>query len=447
MKSVRHFEPLTFEDVAEVLHVEQPKGVIVHYGGQTPLNLADELKQSGAPIIGTSPDAIDLAEDRERFKQLVDKLGLRQPPNKTAINLEQATTAAEEIGYPLVVRPSYVLGGRAMEIVYTPEGLDTYMKQDIPFSADAPLLLDLFLDNATEVDVDAICDGKHVYIGGIMEHIEQAGIHSGDSSCSLPPYSLSAEIQAEIEAQMKSLVLALGVVGLCNAQFAIQGSDIYIIEVNPRASRTVPFVSKATGVPLARIAARCMAGVTLEEQDCVKQVIPSHTAVKESVFPFIKFPGVDPLLGPEMKSTGEVMGSGHNFAEAFAKSSLAAGMQLPSGGCALFSVRDEDKQYAAELAKELHAAGFSIVATGGTQRVIAAAGIPCQATNKVKQGRPHVVDMIKNDEISLIINTTDGKQAISDSYLIRRQALNRKVAYATTMAAGFSLKELHEKLA
>ena len=453
-----YFEPLTFEDVSEVLHLENPMGVIVHYGGQTPLNLANVLKQSGAPIIGTSPDAIDLAEDRERFKQLVDQLGLKQPPNQTAVNLEEALQAARSIGFPLVVRPSYVLGGRAMEIVYSSEELTSYMGRNIPVSKDAPLLLDRFLDDATEVDVDAISDGKQVYIGGIMEHIEQAGVHSGDSSCSLPPYSLSSEVQAALAGQMQSLALALGVVGLCNAQFAIQGDEIYIIEVNPRASRTVPFVSKATGVPMAKIAARCMAGSTLAEQGCVDPVTPRYYAVKESVFPFVKFPGVDPLLGPEMKSTGEVMGSGHSFAEAFAKSSLAAGMQLPNSGKALLSVRDADKQKAVKLAELIHQAGFSLVATGGTQRAIAAAGVPCESINKVRQGRPHVVDMIKNDEISLIINTTDGRRAIADSYLIRREALNHKIAYATTLAAGaaivealqedavkhiFSLQELH----
>ncbi len=457
-----YFEPLTFEDVTEVLHVENPKGVIVHYGGQTPLNLAKALKQHGAPIIGTSPEAIDLAEDRESFKQLVDKLGLKQPPNKTATNLEQALDAAESIGFPLVVRPSYVLGGRAMEIVYSNDELRRYMAQNISVSVDAPLLLDRFLDDATEVDVDAIGDGTQVYISGIMEHIEQAGVHSGDSGCSLPPYSLSEAIQSQLAEQMTSLVMALGVVGLCNAQFAIQGEEIYIIEVNPRASRTVPFVSKATGVPLARIAARCMTGSSLVELGYTETVRPKYHAVKESVFPFMKFPGVDPLLGPEMKSTGEVMGSGHNFAEAFAKSSLAAGMQLPTSGCAFMSVRDADKARAVELARLIHEAGFLLVATSGTQRAIAAAGVPCELVNKVKQGRPHIVDMIKNDEISLIINTTDGRQAIADSFLIRRETLNRKVAYSTTMAAGaaivaalkedavkniFSLQELHEDLA
>ena len=456
-----YFEPLTLEDVIEVLNKENPQGVIVQYGGQTPLNLANDLKANGAPIIGTSPEAIDLAEDREHFKQLVDKVGVKQPANKTATNLEEAVAAAEQIGFPLVVRPSYVLGGRAMEIVYSIDELQRYMGQNIPVSNDAPLLLDCFLDDAIEVDVDAICDGKEVYIGGIMEHIEQAGVHSGDSGCALPPYSLSPEVQAELELQMKRLALELGVLGLCNAQFAVQGDDIYIIEVNPRASRTVPFVSKATGVPLARIAARCMAGISLAEQGCHKLVKSKYHAVKESVFPFVKFPGVDPLLGPEMKSTGEVMGSGHTFAEAFAKSSLAAGMQLPSDGCAFFSVRDADKPRAVELARLIHEAGFTLVATGRTQAAIDSAGIPCKLINKVKQGRPHIVDMIKNNEISLIINTVDGRRAVADSFLIRREALNHKVAYATTIAAGaaitealkedaikniFSLQEIHEEL-
>jgi len=413
-----YFEPLTLEDVLEVLHVENPKGVIVHYGGQTPLNLANELMANGAPIIGTSPEAIDLAEDRERFKQLVDKVGVKQPPNRTAVNLEQALVAAEAIGFPLVVRPSYVLGGRAMEIVYSKEELQLYMGQNIPVSNDAPLLLDRFLDDATEVDIDAISDGKQVYIGGIMEHIEQAGVHSGDSGCSLPPYSLSPEVQARLEAQMTSLVLELGVVGLCNAQFAIQGEEIYIIEVNPRASRTVPFVSKATGVPLARIGARCMAGSTLEEQGCTDPVRPKYHAVKESVFPFMKFPGVDPLLGPEMKSTGEVMGSGHNFAEAFAKSSLAAGMQLPTSGCVFFSVRDADKQRVVELAKLIYAAGFRLVATNGTQRVIDAAGMPCDSINKVMAAGAAITEALQENAMKNIfslkeLHTTTGHEEMA----------------------------------
>jgi carbamoyl-phosphate synthase large subunit len=456
-----YFEPLTFEDVSEVLRVENPAGVIVQYGGQTPLKLADQLWQSGAPVIGTSPDAIDLAEDRERFKQLVDRVGLKQPPNQTATTLDEALVAAAGIGYPLVVRPSYVLGGRAMEIVYSDDELKRYIETAVAVSNDSPVLLDRFLDDAIEVDVDAICDGKEVMIGGIMEHIEQAGVHSGDSGCSLPPYSLSQQVQNELRRQMSTLALELGVVGLVNAQFAIQGDEIYIIEVNPRASRTVPFVSKATGVPLASVAARCMAGKSLAEQGCTSTVDLKHYAVKESVFPFVKFPGVDPLLGPEMKSTGEVMGSGRTFAEAFGKSSLAAGMRLPDSGVALLSVRDADKKHIPELAAMLHQAGFSMVATAGTHAEVVAAGFPCELVNKVKQGRPHVVDQIKNDEISLIINTTDGRQAISDSFLIRREALNHKIAYATTIAAGkaicaalkespynkiYNLQELHEEL-
>ncbi len=459
-----YFEPLTFEDVSEILHVENPKGVIVQYGGQTPLKLADQLWRNGAPVIGTSPDAIDLAEDRERFKQLIEKIGLRQPPNLTANTEDQALEAAEKIGYPLVVRPSYVLGGRAMEIVFSDDELRRYMATAVSVSNDSPVLLDRFLDDAIEVDVDAICDGRQVVIGGIMEHIEQAGVHSGDSGCSLPPYTLSEEKQQQLTEQMTSMALALGVVGLCNAQFAIKGDDIYVIEVNPRASRTVPFVSKATGVPLAAIAARCMAGVSLEQQGINGPVTSSFFAVKESVFPFNKFPGVDPLLGPEMKSTGEVMGSGRSFAEAFGKSSLAAGMPLPSTGAVLLSVRDADKARAVELATTIHEAGFTLFATGGTQRAIADSGIPCHLVNKVKQGRPHVVDMIKNDALTLIINTTDGKQAISDSFLIRREALNHRIAYATTIAAGaaiatavstasngavnnvYSLEEIHEEI-
>ncbi len=454
-----YFEPLTFEDVSEILHRENPHGVIVQYGGQTPLKLADKLMRNGAPIIGTSPEAIDLAEDRERFKQVVDKCGLLQPPNQTANTEAEALQAASVIGYPLVVRPSYVLGGRAMEIVYSDKELLNYMHTAVSVSNDSPVLLDRFLDDAIEVDVDAICDGTSVTVCGIMEHIEQAGVHSGDSGCSLPPYSLSPEIQARLTSQMSQLALALGVVGLSNAQFAVKGDDIYIIEVNPRASRTVPFVSKATGVPLAAVAARCMAGATLEELGYLDPVVPKYFAVKESVFPFNKFPGVDPLLGPEMKSTGEVMGSGRTFAEAFSKSSLAAGMPLPDKGVAFLSVRDADKKRAVELAGILHRAGFELLATGGTQRAITAAAVPCEIVNKVKQGRPHIVDMIKNDALSLIINTTDGRSAIADSFMIRREALNHKIAYATTVAAGaaicaalsedpintiYSLQELHE---
>ena len=459
-----YFEPLTLEDVLEILHKENPKGVIVQYGGQTPLKLARALEAAGAPIIGTSPDSIDLAEDRERFQQMIDKLGLKQPPNRTATSVEQAVVLAAEIGYPLVVRPSYVLGGRGMEIVHEEADLRRYMIGAVQVSNDAPVLLDRFLDDAVEVDVDAICDGRQVLIGGIMEHIEQAGVHSGDSACSLPPYTLAQATQNRLREQVRKMALELGVVGLMNTQFAIQSDgeaeDIFVLEVNPRASRTVPFVSKATGVPLARVAARCMAGRTLAEQGVVEEAIPRIYAVKESVFPFIKFPGVDPLLGPEMKSTGEVMGVGESFGEAFTKSLLAAGTKLPKSGRALISVRGRDKSGAVRIAKSLAAAGFTLVATEGTRLAIEEAGIPCKHANKVKEGRPHIVDMLKNAEIDLIINTTEGKTAIADSYAIRREALNQKIAYTTTIAGGeaicmalghsvvdavYRLQDLHEE--
>jgi len=457
-----YFEPLTLEDVLEILHKENPKGLIVQYGGQTPLKLAEELEAAGAPIIGTSPDSIDLAEDRERFQQLIEKLGLRQPPNRTARDPETAVTQAKEIGYPLVVRPSYVLGGRAMEIVHNEEDLRRYMREAVSVSNDSPVLLDCFLDDAVEVDIDAICDGKDVLIGGVMEHIEQAGVHSGDSACSLPPYTLSAAVQDRMRVQMKEMGLALGVKGLMNAQFAIQGDKIFILEVNPRASRTVPFVSKATGVALAKVAARCMMGVSLAEQGHTQEIIPNYFSVKEAVFPFVKFPGVDPLLGPEMKSTGEVMGVGRSFGEAFYKSQLGAGTQLPSSGQALISVRDRDKSAAIEIARDLKKLGFELVATRGTARQIEAEGIACAEVKKVKEGRPHIVDLIKNGGVSLIINTTEGKSAISDSFTIRRAALSSKVAYTTTLAGGkaiclaianadntevSSLQELHKGMA
>ncbi len=429
-----YFEPLTLEDVLEIIHVEQPKGVIVQYGGQTPLKLARDLEKAGAPIIGTSPDSIDLAEDRERFQQMIDKLGLRQPPNRTARDPEQAVVLAGEIGYPLVVRPSYVLGGRAMEIVYSEEDLRRYMREAVKVSNDSPVLLDRFLDDAIEVDVDAICDGQRVLIGGIMEHIEQAGVHSGDSACSLPPYTLSPALQNRLREQTAQMARELNVVGLMNVQFAIQGDAIYVLEVNPRASRTVPFVSKACGLPLAKIAARCMAGRSLAEQSATEERIPDYYSVKEAVFPFNKFPNVDPLLGPEMKSTGEVMGVGASFGEAFAKATLGGGMSLPGSGRALISVRDADKVGAVQVARELVELGFELVATGGTCKAIQEAGLECLRVNKVKEGRPHVVDMIKNDEVDLIINTTEGKQAIADSSQIRREVLHRKVSYTTTLA-------------
>ncbi len=431
-----YFEPLTLEDVLEIIDKEKPKGVIVQYGGQTPLKLARDLEAAGAPIIGTTPDSIDLAEDRERFQQLIMRLGLLQPPNRTARSSEAAVKLAEEIGYPLVVRPSYVLGGRAMEVVHNQDDLQSYMNAAVSVSNDSPVLLDHFLDDAVEVDVDAVCDGARVLIGGIMEHIEQAGVHSGDSACSLPAYSLSAEIQAQLRDQMRAMAGALHVVGLMNAQFAIQDDRIYVLEVNPRASRTVPFVSKATGYQLAKIAARCMVGKSLAAQGVTRERIPRYFSVKEAVFPFIKFPGVDPLLGPEMKSTGEVMGVGASFGEAFAKAQIAAGADLPRAGRVFISVRKVDREPAVQIAAELVRQGYRLVATRGTAGAIQEAGIPCAVVNKVLEGRPHIVDMIKNDQIDLIINTTEGKQAIADSYTIRGAALQHKVPYSTTIAHG-----------
>ncbi len=429
-----YFEPLTLEDVLEVVYKENPKGIIVQYGGQTPLKLAQDLEAAGAPIIGTSPDSIDLAEDRERFQQLVEREGLMQPPNRTATDPEQAVNLAAEIGYPLVVRPSYVLGGRAMEIVHDEDDLQRYMREAVKVSNESPVLLDRFLDDAIEVDIDAICDGEEVLIGGIMEHIEQAGVHSGDSACSLPPYTLSNAVQDRMRDQIRRLAHALKVVGLMNTQFAIKDDDIYLLEVNPRASRTVPFVSKATGRPLAKIAARCMAGRSLRDQDIEGEIIPRHYYVKEAVFPFVKFPGVDTLLGPEMKSTGEVMGVGRTFGEAYAKSMEGGSVVLPRAGKALLSVREADRQRAVKVAKQLAELGFGIAATRGTCRSISEAGIECSVVNKVKEGRPHIVDMIKNDDFSLIINTTEGKQAIVDSASIRRTALQHKVSYTTTIS-------------
>jgi len=429
-----YFEPLTLEDVLEILHVEQPKGVIVQFGGQTPLKLARDLEANGAPIIGTTPDCIDLAEDRERFQKLIEELGLRQPPNRTARDPEQAVLLAREIGYPLVVRPSYVLGGRAMEIVYQEEDLRRYMRDAVQVSNDSPVLLDRFLDDAVEVDVDALADGEQVLIGGIMEHIEQAGVHSGDSACSLPPYTLSRDLQDRMRDQIQRLARGLKVVGLMNTQFAIQGDDIYVLEVNPRASRTVPFVSKATGLQLAKIAARCMVGKTLAAQGVTRERIPGYFSVKEAVFPFTKFPGVDPLLGPEMKSTGEVMGVGRSFGEAFAKAQLGAGVWLPRTGRVFISVRDVEKKRAIDVARDLIALGFEVLATRGTAAVLEAAGVSCVRVNKFTEGRPNIVDMIKNDEVGFIVNTIEGKQAIADSYEIRRAALHHKVSYTTTLA-------------
>jgi carbamoyl-phosphate synthase large subunit len=457
-----YFEPLTLEDVLEVIAREKPEGVIVQFGGQTPLKLSRALEAAGAPIIGTSPDSIDVAEDRERFQQLVRRLGLKQPANATARTEEQAVLLAREVGYPLVVRPSYVLGGRAMDIVFNEEDLRAYMGRAVQVSNDSPVLLDRFLDVAIEVDVDAVCDGEDVLIGGIMEHVEQAGVHSGDSSCSLPPNSLSVQLQDELRAQTRKLALALNVVGLMNVQFAIQNGAVHVLEVNPRASRTVPFVSKATGVPIAKIAARVMTGEKLRELGALIERVPPYFSVKEAVFPFLKFPEADPILGPEMKSTGEVMGTGRTFGEAYAKSQSASGVILPRQGCCLISVRERDKDGAVPLARRLMAHGFTIVATSGTARVLEAAGIECRRVNKVREGRPHIVDMIKNDEIDLIVNTTEGKQAILESNSIRREAVHRRVTYYTTLAAALAtcealdhldevdvnrLQDLHEQVA
>jgi len=462
-----YFEPLTLEDVLEIVELEQPKGVIVQYGGQTPLKLAQALEANGVPVIGTSPDSIDLAEDRERFQKLVDTLGLLQPANRTARNADEALALAREIGYPLVVRPSYVLGGRAMEVVYTDADLSRYIRDAVKVSNDSPVLLDRFLDHAVEVDVDVIADKDgNVLIGGVMEHIEEAGVHSGDSSCSLPPYSLSPDTQDRLRDQVRALAKALNVIGLMNTQFAIQteanGSDtIFLLEVNPRASRTVPFVSKATGLALAKIAARCMAGKTLAEQGATEEVIPDYYSVKEAIFPFAKFQGVDPILGPEMRSTGEVMGVGRNFGAAFARAQEAAGIKAPPQGKAFVSVRDPDKQRVLAVAQELLRRGFGLVATRGTAAWLESNGLACEVVNKVIEGRPHVVDLIKNGEITYIVNTTEGKQAIADSFSIRREALQHRVTYSTTIAGArallhsldyrdsgpvWALQELHKEL-
>ncbi len=467
-----YFEPLTLEDVLEIVDKEKPLGVIVQYGGQTPLKLALDLEANGVPIIGTSPDMIDAAEDRERFQQLLHKLGLRQPPNATARTEPDALAKAASLGYPLVVRPSYVLGGRAMEVVHEQRDLERYMREAVKVSHDSPVLLDRFLNDAIECDVDAICDGKRVFIGGVMEHIEQAGVHSGDSACSLPPYYLSAATVTELKRQTTAMAHALNVVGLMNVQFAIQQLPdaqgvvqdvIFVLEVNPRASRTVPFVSKATGVQLAKVAARCMVGQSLDAQGIGAEVIPPYFSVKEAVFPFVKFPGVDTILGPEMKSTGEVMGSAKTFGEAFVKSQIAAGTKLPRSGKAFISVKPNDKPRAVEIARGLHALGFELIATKGTAAAIVAADLPCQVVNKVTEGRPHIVDMIKNDEIALVINTVEERRnAIADSGQIRTSALAARVTTITTIAGAeatvegmqylddlgvISLQELHRQLA
>ena len=436
-----YFEPLTFEDVIEIAELEKPAGVIVQFGGQTPLNLVKRLEQAGVPVIGTAPDAIDRAEDRERFQKLIQKLKLKQPSNCTVRSVEQSIEEANKISYPLVVRPSYVLGGRAMEIVYNEEELRRYMHEAVLVSNESPVLLDYFLSSAIEIDVDIVSDGKQVVVGAIMQHIEQAGIHSGDSACSLPPYNLPDKIIDEIRDQVSRLAIELGVVGLMNTQLAYQDDEIYIIEVNPRASRTVPFVSKCIGRSLAKIAARCMIGKTLEEQGFTEEIIPRTFAVKEAVFPFNKFPGVDPILGPEMKSTGEVMGVGTTFAEAYAKAQMGAGDVIETSGNAFVSVRDRDKPDVVEVAEKLHTLGYSLVATHGTAKVIGDAGLPVTGVNKVLEGRPHIVDMLKNDEIQVVFNTTEGKQAISDSSTIRRTALRHDVYCTTTIAGALAVCE------
>jgi carbamoyl-phosphate synthase large subunit len=430
-----YFEPLTLEDVLEIVDKEKPEGVIVQFGGQTPLKLARDLEAAGVPIIGTSPDSIDRAEDRERFQQMIHELGLLQPPNRTARTEDDALAAAKEIGYPVVVRPSYVLGGRAMEIVHAETDLRRYMREAVKVSNDSPVLIDRFLNDAIEVDVDAVCDGKDVLIGGIMEHIEQAGVHSGDSACSLPPFSLSTALQDELRRQTVVMAMGLNVVGLMNVQFAIQGDKVFVLEVNPRASRTVPYVSKAIGVPLAKVAARCMVGQSLVKQGATKEVIPPYYSVKEAVFPFIKFPGVDTILGPEMKSTGEVMGVGQTFAEAFVKSQLAAGVRLPRGGKVFLSVRNEDKERLVDIARDLVDLGFSLVATRGTAATLEKAGLKVQPVNKVQEGRPHIVDMLKNREVSLIVNTVEeDRRSVQDSWSIRNSALQNRITYYTTLA-------------
>ncbi|WP_089137583.1 carbamoyl-phosphate synthase large subunit [Vibrio rumoiensis] len=440
-----YFEPVTLEDVLEIVRIEKPKGVIVQYGGQTPLKLARALEAAGVPIIGTSPDAIDRAEDRERFQTAVDRLGLLQPENATVTTMEQAIEKSREIGYPLVVRPSYVLGGRAMEIVYDEQDLRRYFNEAVSVSNESPVLLDLFLDDAVEVDVDAICDGEQVVIGGIMEHIEQAGVHSGDSACSLPAYTLSKEIQDVMREQVEKLAFELGVRGLMNTQFAVKDGKVYLIEVNPRAARTVPFVSKATGAPLAKIAARVMAGQSLASQGFTKEIIPPYYSVKEVVLPFNKFLGVDPLLGPEMRSTGEVMGVGKTFAQAFAKAELGIGNVYPEGGRALLSVRKEDKERVVELASQLIKLGYQLDATHGTAVVLGEAGINPRLVNKVHEGRPHILDRIKNNEYTYIVNTAAGRQAIEDSKVLRRGALQEKVNYTTTLNAAFASCMAHKE--
>ena len=430
-----YFEPVTLEDVLEIVALEQPTGVIVQFGGQTPLKLARALEAAGVPIIGTTPDQIDRAEDRERFQKMIEGLSLRQPANTTVRSVEQAVQAASAIGYPLVVRPSYVLGGRAMEIVYREEDLLRYMTDAVRVSEDSPVLLDRFLSAAIEVDIDAVSDGEQVVIGAIMQHIEQAGVHSGDSACSLPPYSLPVDVQEAMREVVRKMALELGVCGLMNVQLAWQDDEIFVIEVNPRASRTVPFVSKAVGLSLAKVAARCMVGQSLVSQGVTREIVPPYFSVKEAVLPFNKFPGTDPILGPEMKSTGEVMGTGDTFAAAFARAQLGAGDEPPTSGLCLISVRDVDKPAAVEVARRLVARGFTLAATGGTAKALTDAGLTVRMVNKVAEGRPHIVDLIKNDEAAIIINTTEGRRAIMDSASIRASAEQHNVFYTTTLAA------------
>ena len=431
-----YFEPITVEDVLSITDIERPEGVIVQYGGQTPLKIAEELEKNGVPILGTSPDSIDLAEDRGRFQDFVNKHELKQPPNGIASSVEDAMKISEDVGFPLVVRPSYVLGGRAMEVVYKKTDLENYLVEAVQASSRSPVLLDSFLNQATEMDIEAVCDGTDVIIGGILQHIEQAGIHSGDSACSLPPYSLSRDLIDEITKMVKKIAIEIGAIGLINVQLAYYNNELYLLEVNPRASRTIPFVSKCIGRSLAKVGALCMAGISLKDQDFTEEIVPEYFSVKEAVFPFNKFLGVDPILGPEMKSTGEVMGVGSSFSEAYAKAQLGAGEIIPQTGSVFLSVRDSDRPFVADLAKEFFDLGFKIVATKGTARHINEAGIPVEIIKKVAEGRPHVVDAMKNGEVNLIVNTTEGRQSILDSASIRRTALEERIYCTTTLEGG-----------